>query len=107
MSGSDGDGKWWRSPIPRSFAEHLKLMVRRYKHTVACREVASHLQLQLDTKIRTRACREIRRHLEHCQNCTAYLDSLKKTILLYKKYPDPRVPKRMRQKLLAILKLQN
>lgn len=82
-------------------------MHHRHKHTTSCREVAAHLQLQLDSNLRTRACREILRHLEGCPNCTAYLDSLKKTILLYKKYPDPRVPKRMRQKLLAILKLHS
>ncbi len=76
------------------------------KHTTGCRTVATHLQLQLDSKLRTRVCREIKRHLEHCPNCTAYLDSLKKTILLYKKYPDPQVPKRMRQELHAILKLR-
>lgn len=82
-------------------------MHQRHRHTTGCREVATHLQFQLDSKLRTRACREIMRHLEHCPNCTAYLDSLQKTILLYRKYPDPQVPKRMRQKLLAILKLRS
>ena len=74
---------------------------------MACRKVARYLQEEIDAGLQTRACREIRRHLKQCPNCTAYLDSLRKTVLLYRRFPDPHTPKRMREKLFAILKLHN
>jgi predicted anti-sigma-YlaC factor YlaD len=80
-------------------------MKRVHKHTALCREVAKHIQTQLDAGLRSADCRKIRKHLRRCPNCTAYLDSLKKTVLLYKRYPDPRVPSRTREKLWAILEL--
>jgi len=50
-------------------------------------------------------CREIKRHLAGCPNCVAYLDSLKKTITLYREYPSPKIPGRTRKELFARLKL--
>ena len=82
-------------------------MHRIHHHTPACREVAKHLQEELDARLQSRACRELRKHLAHCPNCTAYLDSLRKTVLLYRRFPDPHTPKRMREKLFAVLKLQS
>ena len=70
-----------------------------------CREVSRQLEERLDTELPKNALREVRNHLRHCSNCTAYLDSLKKTVLLYQCCPDPRKPARMRQKLFAILRL--
>lgn len=69
-----------------------------------CRDVARHLCENLDYEMNSRECREIRRHLRACPNCSAYLDSLKKTLRLYRKLPDPRVPSKVRKKLHAVLK---
>lgn len=80
-------------------------MQKIHRHTSTCRNVARHLQDTLDAELQSRACREIRKHLADCPNCTAYLDSLRKTVLLYKRFPDPHAPKRMREKLFAVLKL--
>lgn len=82
-------------------------MHKIHRHTPACRDVARHLQDELDSKLLSRACREIRRHLAGCPNCTAYLDSLQKTILLYKRFPDQHVPKRTRDKLFAVLRIRS
>jgi predicted anti-sigma-YlaC factor YlaD len=80
-------------------------MKRIHKHTLLCRTVARHIQDQLDADLRSPDCQEIRNHLRRCPNCTAYLDSMKKTVLLYKRYPDPRIPAITREKLFATLKL--
>ena len=80
-------------------------MERVHKHTALCRDVARHLQTQLDDGLRSAACREISRHLRQCPNCTTHLDSLKKTVLLYRSYADPHIPAIMREKLFAILKI--
>jgi hypothetical protein len=76
------------------------------KKTVHCHEVLNHICEELDTKLTSAKCRELKRHLEHCPNCTAYLDSLRKTITLYSSTPNPRVPRNARKKLLAVLKLK-
>jgi hypothetical protein len=81
------------------------IMRQIHNYTVMCREVARHIQDQLDADLQKRTCREIWKHLRRCSNCTAYLDSLKKTILLYKRYPDPHLPTIIRQNLFAILKI--
>jgi predicted anti-sigma-YlaC factor YlaD len=76
------------------------------KHTMRCPEILDHICEELDTKISSAKCREIKRHLSQCPNCTAYLDSLKKTIRLYKTYPDKKVPQKTREQLFAVLKLK-
>ena len=75
-------------------------------HTMHCPEIIDHICEELDTKISSAKCREIKRHLSRCPNCTAYLDSLKKTIRLYKTYPDKKVPQKTRKQLFAVLKLK-
>ncbi|MBM4159986.1 MAG: zf-HC2 domain-containing protein [Ignavibacteria bacterium] len=80
-------------------------MHRIHRHTANCRNVAKHVQEQLDYGLSSGAYRKIKEHLERCPKCTAYLDSLKKTVFLYQRYPDPHVPKRMRQRLFAVLNL--
>lgn len=74
--------------------------------TIRCTDVLHHICEELDTKISSAQCREIKRHLAKCPNCTAYLDSLKKTIKLYASSPDAQVPKKARQQLFAVLKLK-
>jgi RNA polymerase sigma-70 factor (ECF subfamily) len=76
------------------------------KKRVTCKEVFNHICENLDEKINSPQCREIRRHLDRCPNCVAYLDSLKKTIRLYRAFPQPRLPMKARKKLHAQLKVQ-
>jgi len=73
---------------------------------IDCLDVAKHVCGDLDEHIDSPECRAIRKHLETCPNCTAYLDSLKKTILVYQHIPNPGFPKRARKKLFAKLKLK-
>jgi len=73
---------------------------------IDCLDVAKHVCGDLDEHIDSEECRAIRKHLESCPNCTAYLDSLKKTVLIYQHIPSPRFPKRSRKKLFAKLKIK-
>ena len=70
-----------------------------------CVDVAEHICENLDYKLNSRKCREIKNHLEDCPNCSAYLDSLKKTVKLYRMVRNPRVPSSSRAKLYKVLKL--
>lgn len=74
-----------------------------------CKRVYEYICENLDADMKSAKCRAIKRHLEACPDCDAYLDSLKKTILLYKLEPSPRVPpsthKRLFKKIdIAIVK---
>ena len=76
------------------------------RKAVRCPDVLNHICEELDTKLTSAQCREIKRHLAKCPNCTAYLDSLKKTIKLYSAAPSGRVPQKARKQLFAVLKLK-
>jgi predicted anti-sigma-YlaC factor YlaD len=74
--------------------------------TARCPDVVKHICVELDARLKSAQCREIKKHLAKCPNCTAYLDSMKKTIRLYAAYPDPHLPAKARKQLFAVLKLQ-
>jgi predicted anti-sigma-YlaC factor YlaD len=57
-----------------------------------CKGVYHYICENLDADVNSPKCREIKRHLDSCPDCSAYLDSLKKTILLYKRQSGPSVP---------------
>jgi len=39
---------------------------------------------KVDRDLASPTCKKLREHLEHCPDCAAYYDSLKKTIILYR-----------------------
>ncbi|MFH0990070.1 MAG: hypothetical protein V1799_08650 [bacterium] len=73
------------------------------KKTISCSGTLKHICDQLGEHRDSATCREIQNHLAGCPECSAYLDSLKKTIHLYKEYPTPKVSSRSRAKLFALL----
>jgi len=50
-------------------------------------------------------CLEIKKHLDECPTCCAYVDTLNKTVEIYKVLPDKDVPDSVHQKLWKVLKL--
>jgi hypothetical protein len=76
------------------------------KRTVRCHDVLNHICEELDTKLTSAKCLALKRHLEKCPNCTAYLDSLRKTITLYSSTPKPLLPGKVRKELFAVLRLK-
>jgi hypothetical protein len=60
----------------------------------------------LDADLNSQKCREIKAHINRCKNCTAYLDSLKKIIFLYRTYPVPAVPAKTEKRLFAAISLE-
>ena len=70
-----------------------------------CKNVYQYICLNLDADMNSPKCRAIKKHLDSCPNCTAYLDSLKKTILLYKKQESPTIPTSTHRKLHRVIDL--
>ncbi len=81
-------------------------MKKTHRHTKQCKSVYRHICNNLDADLNSQKCREIKAHINKCKNCTAYLDSLKKTILLYRSYPVPVIPIKTEKKLFAAISLE-
>ncbi len=77
-----------------------------HKHIGSCADIYRHLCENLDAKLENDACREIRKRIDSCENCTALLDSLKKTVYLYREYPTPELPAKVRSELFAVIRVE-
>ncbi len=75
-------------------------------HPLHCADVFSHICENLDADLDSPQCREIKRHIAGCPNCTALLDSLKKTVYLYRTLPIPTIPASSRRKLYSAISLE-
>jgi hypothetical protein len=60
----------------------------------------------LDADLNSQKCREIKGHIKRCKNCTAYLDSFKKMIYLYRTYPVPAISVKAEKKLFAAISFE-
>ena len=72
-----------------------------------CTEIAKYVCENLDEQLNSRKCREIKKHLQSCPKCTKQLDSLKKTVFLYRNCHTPSLSKQDHEKLLAVLSLKS
>jgi anti-sigma factor RsiW len=70
-----------------------------------CKDAYIYICDNLDADLNSPECREIRKHLVDCPDCTAYLDSLKKTVHLYRTAPVPEVTPAIHSRLFKIIKL--
>ena len=75
-------------------------------HSLSCGKVYEHLCENLDSKLDSESCRRIKAHILGCENCSALLDSLKKTVSLFKKYPAPELPEQTLEKLFAVIRME-
>ena len=51
---------------------------------LSCREIFENLSAYIDAELDPSLCEEIERHMEGCNPCVAFLNTLKKTVVLYK-----------------------
>ena len=68
-----------------------------------CKEAYLRICDNLDADPDSEKCREVLKHLETCADCAALLDSVKKTVLLYKSTPTPRVPTATHKRLVRAI----
>jgi anti-sigma factor RsiW len=59
----------------------------------------------LDGTASAEVCAEIERHLAECEDCTAVVDTMRKTVSLYRKLPQPELPAGARARLFKTLDL--
>ncbi len=75
------------------------------KKHINCKDIFNRICDTLDQTLDSPTCRDLKHHLDDCPDCLAYLDSMKKTIVLYRKYPNPKIPGKVHKQLLKKLKL--
>lgn len=68
-----------------------------------CTEVLEQLSEFLDEDSRAELCRAIEQHLTQCRDCRFYVDSVKKTIVLYQSDREVDVPVAVTAQLQAAL----
>lgn len=71
-----------------------------------CREIKDKLSAYLDGELESALCAEIEQHLSGCDNCRVVVDTLNKTILLYRNYGQVSVPTETHERLTRVLHLE-
>ncbi len=66
-----------------------------------CQHLLADLSDYIDGEAADSVCAEIERHLADCADCRAVVDTLRKTIYLYRQLPQPTLPESARARLIA------
>ena len=66
-----------------------------------CRHLLDSLSPYVDGELSAELCTELERHLSDCENCQIVVDSLRKTVNLYRvtAVESPAIPEDVRQRL--------
>lgn len=70
----------------------------------SCARLKAFLADYLGGELPPKARVEVERHIHHCTTCQCVIDSIQKTILLYRKMIPAKMPDRIHQHLLGILR---
>ncbi|MGB3717384.1 MAG: zf-HC2 domain-containing protein [Candidatus Promineifilaceae bacterium] len=71
-----------------------------------CRHLLGDLSEYLDGEASAELCAEIEGHMAGCEDCRVVIDTLSKTIVLYRTMPQPELPAGVRQRLYKALDLE-
>jgi anti-sigma factor RsiW len=70
-----------------------------------CHHLLEELSAYLDGEASQELCAEIERHLADCDNCTAVVDTARKTVRLYRNLPQPVMSSGAKERLYKSLDL--
>ena len=71
-----------------------------------CPEKVDQICLELGVELNSEVCQSLRAHLEACPDCKAYVDSLRKTVYLYRNLPGVLPSQDASEKLIKKLQLE-
>ena len=100
MSNSDGP-----QVSPKQPGMERRVSMSDGKKTGHCRHMMSVFCDYIDRDLQQRVCRRLERHLRDCPECKLYLDTLKKTVTLYRSMKDPALPRGAQQRLFKTIRL--
>lgn len=72
-----------------------------------CAELQAQLPDYLDGEAKEAICRAIEEHLASCEDCRVVVDTMKKTIALYRAAPRAQVPAEIHHRLVRVLHLDD
>jgi anti-sigma factor (TIGR02949 family) len=64
-----------------------------------CQSILDNLSAYLDGEASAALCAEIDKHLADCADCRVVVDTLRRTITLYRTLPQPDLPESLRERL--------
>lgn len=70
-----------------------------------CKSLLGSLSDYVDGTAQDELCCELERHMADCENCRIVVDTLKKTVYLYKSNTDTNLPVAVRERLFKRLSL--
>ena len=76
-------------------------------HMENCRHMLGDLSDYLDGEASDELCTEIERQMDGCDECRVVVDTLRKTIFLYRELPRPEMSENARRRLYQSLDLQD
>jgi anti-sigma factor RsiW len=76
------------------------------EHCKDCRDTLEILSEYIDGDLDPGLCAEIEQHMAECGNCRIMVDTLRKTVILYRDYGHEEVPADAKDRLYAVLNLQ-
>ena len=79
----------------------------KHEHTELCAQLQAQLPDYLDGEAKDAICRAIEAHLASCDDCRVVVDTMKKTITLYRAAPREDVPQDVHARLVQVLKLED
>ena len=71
-----------------------------------CRNLLSQLSDYIDGDLEESLCAEIERHMEDCPDCQAVVNTLEKTVELYRSTERTEVPPDVQSRLFKVLELE-
>ncbi len=71
-----------------------------------CRQLLRLLSDYIDEELETALCQELEAHLAACESCRIVVDTLRKTVLLYRSSYPPALPADVEERLFKVLQLE-
>ena len=78
------------------------------KHEMTCKDLLGSLSDYVDGDLNEEVCHEIERHMQGCERCRVVVDTINRTIYLYKTDgADTGLPSNVRERLFDTLNLDD
>jgi anti-sigma factor RsiW len=71
-----------------------------------CKDMLGALSDYIDGELEEHLCAEIEAHLRDCPDCQVMVDTLRKTVLLYRTHGQAEMPSAVISRLYAVLELE-
>ncbi len=80
-----------------------------HKHSSGCKHLLGSLSEYIDGELEARLCAELEEHLEGCEDCRVVVNTLRKTVELYRQAEpvDDTLPNAVRERLFYKLNLED